>query len=95
MRATAALARLLGLPPSHRHRPYPFLAVPDIAPSTQTNIRTNCSTRTFIEDVDTPYAEYAARGVEFKRGLANMPWHSREFVVKDCDGRLLAFGANL
>ena len=23
------------------------------------------------------------------------PWHSREFVVKDCDGRLLAFGANL
>jgi hypothetical protein len=33
--------------------------------------------------------------VEFTRGLANMPWHSREFVVKDCDGRLLAFGANL
>jgi hypothetical protein len=29
------------------------------------------------------------------RGLANMPWGSREFVVKDCDGRLLAFGANL
>jgi hypothetical protein len=24
-----------------------------------------------------------------------MPWQSREFVVKDCDGRLLAFGANL
>jgi nucleotidyltransferase/DNA polymerase involved in DNA repair len=29
------------------------------------------------------------------RGLGNMPWHMREFVVKDCDGRLLAFGANL
>ena len=29
------------------------------------------------------------------RGLANMPWQSREFVVKDCDGRLVAFGANL
>jgi hypothetical protein len=28
-------------------------------------------------------------------GLANMPWNSREFVVKDRDGRLLAFGANL
>jgi hypothetical protein len=28
-------------------------------------------------------------------GLGNMPWHKREFVVKDCDGRLLAFGANL
>jgi len=49
----------------------------------------------FIEDADLLYAEYAARGVEFTRGLANTPWHSREFVVKDCDGRLLAFGANL
>ena len=49
----------------------------------------------FIEDADALYAEYAARGVDFTRGLANMPWHSREFVVRDCDGRLLAFGANL
>ncbi len=48
----------------------------------------------FVEDADALYAEYAARGVEFTRGVANMPWHSREFVVKDCDGRLLAFGAN-
>jgi hypothetical protein len=49
----------------------------------------------FIEDANTLYAEYAAQGVEFTRGVANMPWHSREFVVKDCDGRLLAFGADL
>ena len=49
----------------------------------------------FIEDADALYAEYAGRGVEFTRGLTNMPWHCREFVVKDCDGRLLAFGANL
>jgi uncharacterized glyoxalase superfamily protein PhnB len=49
----------------------------------------------FIEDADALYAEYAARGVEFTRSLANMPWGAREFVVKDCDGRLLAFGANL
>ena len=49
----------------------------------------------FIEDADALYAEYAARGVEFTRGLGNTPWNSREFVVKDCDGRLLAFGANL
>ena len=48
-----------------------------------------------VEDVDSLYAEYAARGVEFTRGLANTPWHSREFVVRDCDGRLLAFGATL
>ena len=49
----------------------------------------------FVEDADALYAEYAAKGVEFTREPANMPWHSREFVVKDCDGRLLAFGSNL
>lgn len=48
-----------------------------------------------VEDVNSLYAEYAARGVEFTRELGNTPWHSREFVVKDCDGRLLAFGAKL
>lgn len=49
----------------------------------------------FIEDADALYAEYAARGVEFTRELDDTPWRSREFVVKDCDGRLLAFGADL
>jgi uncharacterized glyoxalase superfamily protein PhnB len=49
----------------------------------------------YVEDADALYAEYAAVGVEFIRRLCNMPWNSREFVVKDCDGRLLAFGANL
>src|SRR5262244_1466094 len=49
----------------------------------------------FIEDADARYAEYAVRGVVFTRELGNVPWHKREFVVKDCDGRLLAFGANL
>jgi uncharacterized glyoxalase superfamily protein PhnB len=49
----------------------------------------------FVEDADTLYAEYAANSVEFTRELGNMPWHSREFVVKDCEGRLLAFGSNL
>jgi catechol 2,3-dioxygenase-like lactoylglutathione lyase family enzyme len=48
-----------------------------------------------VEDVDALYAEYAAHGLVFTRGLGNMPWHSREFVVKDCDGRLLAFGEAL
>ena len=47
----------------------------------------------FVEDADALYAELATRGVEFTRGLANTPWHTREFVVKDCDGRLLAFGS--
>lgn len=48
-----------------------------------------------VEDADALYAEYAAKGVEFTRGVSNMPWNSREFVLKDCDGRLLAFGAPL
>jgi hypothetical protein len=48
-----------------------------------------------VEVVDALHAEYAARGVAFTRELANTPWHSREFVVKDCDGRLLALGSNL
>jgi hypothetical protein len=34
----------------------------------------------FVEDTDALYAEYAAQGIEFTRGVANMPWHSREFV---------------
>jgi catechol 2,3-dioxygenase-like lactoylglutathione lyase family enzyme len=49
----------------------------------------------FIDDADQLYAEYASRGVEFTRGLADTAWHSREFVVKDCDGRLLAFGSTI
>ena len=49
----------------------------------------------FVEDADTLYAEYAAKAVEFTRKLGDTPWQSREFVVKDCDGRLLAFGTNL
>ncbi len=49
----------------------------------------------FVEDVDALYAEYSARGMEFERDVANMPWNCREFVVKDCDGRLLAFGSSL
>jgi hypothetical protein len=48
-----------------------------------------------VRDADALYAEYAAKSVDFSRELANTPWQSREFVVKDCDGRLLAFGANL
>jgi uncharacterized glyoxalase superfamily protein PhnB len=49
----------------------------------------------FVEDTDALYAEFAAKGVEFTRGLANTPWNCREFVIKDCDGRLLVFGSNI
>lgn len=49
----------------------------------------------FIENADALFAEYDANGVEFTRTPANMPWNSREFVIRDCDGRLLASGSNL
>lgn len=45
-----------------------------------------------VDDVDALHAEFAARGVEFSRALDDTPWGMREFVVKDGDGRLLAFG---
>lgn len=48
-----------------------------------------------VENADSLYAEYAAKDVEFTRKLGDTPWQAREFVVKDCDGRLLAFGARL
>lgn len=48
-----------------------------------------------VDDADTLHAEYAAKGVEFTRELGNVPWGGRGFVVKDCDGRLLAFGASI
>ena len=47
-----------------------------------------------VKDIDALYAEYLAKRVEFTRPLGNTPWNTREFVVKDCDGRLLAFGTN-
>jgi uncharacterized glyoxalase superfamily protein PhnB len=49
----------------------------------------------FVENADALYAEYLAKGVEFTRELSDTPWQAREFVIKDCEGRLLAFGANL
>ena len=59
-------------------------------------MRTNCWTRTSLSKMQIAlHAEYASQGVEFARELADTPWQTREFVVKDCDGRLLAFGSNL
>jgi uncharacterized glyoxalase superfamily protein PhnB len=48
----------------------------------------------FVDDADALHAEYAARGAVFTRPLGDTPWGMREFVVKDVDGRLLAFGAD-
>ena len=49
----------------------------------------------FVEDAGALHAEYAERGVESTRQLGDTPWKTRELVIKDCDGRLLAFGASL
>jgi len=49
----------------------------------------------YIRDADALHAEYAGRGVAFTRDLGDTPWRCREFVIKDCDGRLLAFGSDL
>lgn len=45
-----------------------------------------------VERIDELFAEYRSRGVAFAREIDSMPWAFREFVVKDCDGRLLCFG---
>jgi len=47
----------------------------------------------FVDNVDVLHSEYASRGAVFTRALGDTPWDSREFVLKDCDGRLLAFGS--
>lgn len=47
-----------------------------------------------VEDADDLFAEFSGRDVEVMRPLGDMPWGSREFVLRDCDGRLLAFGAD-
>jgi len=76
------------------HRAIHFRCAPPPTPNPDKYADELLDAYVFVEDADILYGEYSAKGVEFVRGLANMPWHSREFVVKDCDGRLLAFGAN-
>lgn len=48
-----------------------------------------------VDDIAALHAEFAAGGVEFTRPLDDTPWGMREFVVKDADGRLLAFGGDV
>jgi len=45
-----------------------------------------------VKDVDRLFEEYASRALYFHRRLDSMPWGFREFVIKDCDERLLCFG---
>lgn len=45
-----------------------------------------------VQDIDTLYAEFATRGIPLARDIASQPWSFREFVIRDCDQRLLCFG---
>jgi catechol 2,3-dioxygenase-like lactoylglutathione lyase family enzyme len=45
-----------------------------------------------VSDVATIYSEMQARRATILRPLCEMPWRQVEFVVRDCDGRLLCFG---
>jgi catechol 2,3-dioxygenase-like lactoylglutathione lyase family enzyme len=47
-----------------------------------------------VENAAALHAEYTARGVDFTRNLDRTPWGTVEFVIRDCDGRLLAFGSS-
>ena len=44
------------------------------------------------DNITALHEEIRERGAEFHRDLAAMPWGFTEFVVEDCDGRLLCFG---
>jgi len=46
-----------------------------------------------VEDIDSLYAEYADRGVDFHERLVVKPWGVREFVVRDPDRNLICFGS--
>lgn len=45
-----------------------------------------------VEDIDALYAACTSRGVILARDIGSQPWAFREFVVRDCDNRLLCFG---
>lgn len=45
-----------------------------------------------VENITALHAELSDRGAAFVRNYEAMPWGFTEFVVKDCDGRLLCFG---
>lgn len=47
-----------------------------------------------VADVDGLYAEIQARGAPVFQALCLHPWGVRDFVVRDPDGNLIAFGHN-
>lgn len=45
-----------------------------------------------VEGVEEIYQDIQTRDTPVIRKLTKTPWGFREFVVRDCDGRLLCFG---
>ena len=46
----------------------------------------------WVDDVDTLFAEFSARGARIDYGLSNKPYDVREFGIQDLDGYDLGFG---
>ena len=44
-----------------------------------------------VSDPDALFADFAAAGADFARGLGTEPWGARAFIVRDPDGNLLYF----
>ena len=49
----------------------------------------------WVDDADALYAEFAAQGVKFLRGLCNQEYGCREFEIEDPNGYRICFGADL
>lgn len=70
-----------------------FRLVPDVAPVAAAKYAEELlDAYVGVSDAAALSREYADRGVEFHRPLGETPWQTIEFVVRDCDGRLLCFG---
>lgn len=46
----------------------------------------------WVEDVETLYREFRAKGVKIAREICDQPYGCRDFDVEDCNGYRLCFG---
>ena len=49
----------------------------------------------YVDDVDTLYGEFVAKGVQQLDPVADQPWGTREFAVTDPDDNTLRFGQQI
>ena len=48
-----------------------------------------------VDDIDSLYEEFAAKGAELLKPLRDEPWGMREFALRTIDGHRLTFGKDL